>query len=78
MENFFLYISKPVDGEEFDFWVDSNNICYLKMELFQDFVISLVNSSLIKNSWPAPTALITVISSLGKSACSICGHSGQM
>jgi hypothetical protein len=43
MENFFLYISKPVDGEEFDFWVDSNNICYLKMELFQDFVISLVN-----------------------------------
>ena len=43
MENFFLYISKPVDGEEFDVWVDSNNICYLKMELFQDFVISLVN-----------------------------------
>jgi hypothetical protein len=43
MENFFLYISKPVEGEEFDFWVDSNNICYLKMELFQDFVISLVN-----------------------------------
>lgn len=43
MENFFLYISKPVDDEEFNFWVDSNNICYLKMELFQDFVISLVN-----------------------------------
>ena len=43
MENFFLYISKPVDDEEFSFWVDSNNICYLKMELFQDFVISLVN-----------------------------------
>jgi hypothetical protein len=42
MENFFSYISKPVESDEFEFWVDTNNICFLKMELFRDFVISLV------------------------------------
>lgn len=43
MENFFLYISKPITQEEFEFWVDSNDICFLKLELFRDFVVSLVD-----------------------------------
>lgn len=43
MENFFLYVSKPVEPDEFNFWVDSNNICFLKLELYRDFVISLTN-----------------------------------
>jgi len=43
MENFFLYVSKPVEADEFNFWVDSNNICFLKLELYRDFVISLTN-----------------------------------
>lgn len=42
MENFFLYISKPVEKEEFQLWVDKNNICYQKFELFSDFVSSLI------------------------------------
>lgn len=43
MENFFSYISKPIDPEEFEFWVESNNICFLKLELYETFVKSLVN-----------------------------------
>lgn len=43
MENFFSYISKPVNPDEFEFWVGTNNICFIKLELYQDFVISLVN-----------------------------------
>ena len=43
MENFFSYISKPVNPDEFEFWVDTNNICFIKLELYKDFVISLVN-----------------------------------
>jgi len=43
MENFFLYVSKPVEPDEFNFWVDTNNICFLKLELFRDFVVSLTN-----------------------------------
>ena len=43
MENLFLYVSKPVEPDEFNFWVDSNNICFLKLELYRDFVISLTN-----------------------------------
>jgi len=43
MENFFSYISKPVEDDEFQFWVDSNNICFLKLELYRDFIMSLVN-----------------------------------
>jgi len=42
MENFFSYISKPVSDEELQFWVDSNDICYQKLELFEDFTKSLV------------------------------------
>ena len=43
MENFFSYISKPVSDEELQFWVDSNDICYQKLELFEDFTKSLVS-----------------------------------
>lgn len=43
MENFFSYISKPIDPEEFEFWVESNNICFLKLELYETFVKSLVS-----------------------------------
>jgi hypothetical protein len=43
MENFFSYISKPVDKEDLQLWIEGNNICYHKFELFSDFVSSLVN-----------------------------------
>lgn len=43
MENFFSYISKPIDKEDLQLWIDGNNICYQKFELFNDFVSSLVN-----------------------------------
>lgn len=44
MDNFFSYISKPVTTEEIEFWIDKNNICYNKLDLFRDFVFSLTNS----------------------------------
>jgi hypothetical protein len=43
MENFFSYISKPVDKEDLQVWIDANDICFNKFELFEDFVVSLVN-----------------------------------
>ena len=43
MENFFLYISKPVDIDDLQLWIDKNNICYNKFDLYRDFVSSLVN-----------------------------------
>lgn len=43
MENFFSYISKPVTDEELQFWIDSNDICYQKIELYEDFVKSLIS-----------------------------------
>lgn len=42
MENFFTYISKPVDREEVKLWLEVNDICYHKFELYSDFVNSLV------------------------------------
>ena len=41
MENFFNYISSPLNYEEVDIWFRSNNIVFEKMELFCDFTISL-------------------------------------
>lgn len=41
MENFFNYISKPIDPEDVDIWFKSNNIYREKLELFSDFVHSL-------------------------------------
>lgn len=43
MENFFTYISKPVDKEEVKLWLEVNDVCYNKFELYSDFVTSLVN-----------------------------------
>jgi hypothetical protein len=43
MENFFTYISKPVDKEDIQLWIEGNNICHNKFDLFSDFVSSLVN-----------------------------------
>ena len=42
MENFFSYISKPVEKEDMEIWIQGNNICYLKFELYSDFVSSLI------------------------------------
>jgi len=41
MENFFNYISKPVDPEDVDLWFRVNNIFPEKLNLFYDFVLSL-------------------------------------
>jgi hypothetical protein len=41
MENFFNYISNPLNYEEVDIWFRSNNIVFEKMDLFCDFTISL-------------------------------------
>jgi hypothetical protein len=43
MENFFSYISKPVDKEDFQLWIEGNNICYQKFDLYRDFVLSLIS-----------------------------------
>lgn len=43
MDSFFSYISKPVSKEEVKLWFDSNNICYLRLELYHDFLKSLVD-----------------------------------
>ena len=42
MENFFSYISRPVDKVEVETWIATNNICFMKMELFHDFVIGII------------------------------------
>jgi hypothetical protein len=41
MENFFNYISKPLEYNEVDIWFKTNNIIFEKMELFYDFTYSL-------------------------------------
>jgi hypothetical protein len=41
MENFFNYISKPLDVEEVEKWFRSNNIIFEKLELYSDFSHSL-------------------------------------
>jgi hypothetical protein len=43
MDNFFSYISKPVSVDDIDLWVDKNNICYNKLDLFRDFVFSVID-----------------------------------
>jgi hypothetical protein len=43
MENFFNYLSKPVSNEDVDIWFKSNNIIFEKMELYYEFVISLLD-----------------------------------
>jgi hypothetical protein len=41
MENFFNYISKPVNPEDVQVWLDMNNIIPEKVELYYDFAKSL-------------------------------------
>lgn len=41
MENFFNYITKPLEFDEIDIWFKSNNIIFEKMDLFFDFTYSL-------------------------------------
>ena len=43
MDSFFSYISKPVDKVEVDTWIATNNICFMKMDLFHDFVIGMIS-----------------------------------
>jgi len=41
MENFFNYITKPVNNEEVDIFFRSNNIIFEKLDLYFDFTYSL-------------------------------------
>ena len=41
MENFFNYITKPLNPEDVDLWFRINNIIPEKLELFSDFSHSL-------------------------------------
>jgi len=41
MENFFNYITKPLDPDDVDIWFKANNIIPEKLELFSDFSHSL-------------------------------------
>jgi hypothetical protein len=49
MENFFNYISKPLQPEDVDVWFRVNNIIPEKLELYSDFTHSLNN--LISNTY---------------------------
>jgi len=41
MENFFNYISRPLENEEVEIWFRANNIIVEKMELYYDIIYSL-------------------------------------
>jgi hypothetical protein len=41
MENFFNYITSPLDINDVDIWFKTNNIIFEKMDLFYDFTFSL-------------------------------------
>lgn len=49
MENFFSWITKPLNKEDVEVWFNINNIITEKSELFYDFCFSLF--SLIKNTY---------------------------
>ena len=42
MENFFNYITQPLEYSEVDIWFKTNNIVFEKMDLFYDFTFTLV------------------------------------
>lgn len=42
MENFFNYLTQPLEYNEVDIWFKSNNIIFEKMDLFFDFTYTLV------------------------------------
>lgn len=41
MENFFNYITNPLNNDEVETWFNSNNIVFEKLELFYDFSYGL-------------------------------------
>ena len=41
MDNFFNYVTKPVNPEDVDVWFRANNIIPEKLELFSDFSLTL-------------------------------------
>jgi hypothetical protein len=41
MENFFNYLTTPLDINDVDIWFKTNNIIFEKMDLFYDFTYSL-------------------------------------
>ena len=41
MENFFNYVTKPLDPEDVDKWFRGNNVVFEKLELYSDFSHSL-------------------------------------
>ena len=43
MDNFFNYVTKPVNPEDVDVWFRANNIIPEKLELFSDFSLTLYN-----------------------------------
>lgn len=49
MDNFFNYISKPINKEDIDTWFKINNILPEKLELYYDFSFSLYD--LIRNTF---------------------------
>lgn len=49
MENFFNWISKPMDSEDVEIWFNMNNMIPEKGELFFDFCVSLF--TLIKETY---------------------------
>lgn len=44
MENFFNYLTQPLEYSEVDIWFRSNNIVFEKMDLFFDFTYTLVTT----------------------------------
>ncbi len=61
MENFFNYITKPLNPEDVDIWFRVNNIIPEKLELFSDFSHSLniivVQTYLGENNMPNETKI---------------------
>lgn len=62
MENFFNYITKPLNPEDVDVWFRVNNIIPEKLELFSDFShslnITIVDTYLGENELPNETKII--------------------
>ena len=62
MENFFNYITKPLNPEDVDIWFRVNNIIPEKLELFSDFShslnITIVNTYLGEDNTPNETKIV--------------------
>lgn len=62
MENFFNYITKPLNPEDVDIWFRVNNIIPEKLDLFSDFShslnITIVDTYLGENTLPNETKIV--------------------